>query len=126
MASSGYRADLNVAQELVKRLARSRNLPVEILLPGGKKPAGPDPPDKAAIIPIKPGLEEVRSYAQPGDLVVVPIAVLQRWIGSAALEFSEAGRSVTLVIAASPYRLNLTAASAGKKTESIMSLGATN
>jgi hypothetical protein len=52
--------------------------------------------------------------------------VLQRWIGSAALEFGEAGRSVTLVIAASPYRLNLTAASAGKKTESILNLGTTS
>ena len=59
-------------------------------------------------------------------MVVVPIAVLQRWIGSAALEFSEAGRSVTLAIAASPYRLNLTAASAGKKTESILNLGTTD
>ena len=125
MGSSAYRADLQVAQEIVKRLVQSKNLPVQVLLPEGRTMAGLELPEGAEIVPVKPGLENVRAHAQAGDVIVVPIAVLQRWIGSAALEFGEAGRSVTLVIAASPYRLNLTAASAGKKTESILNLGAT-
>lgn len=82
---------------------------MQVLIPEGRTTDGLDLPDKAEIVPIKPGLENVRTYAQPVDMAIIPIAVLQRWIGSAALEFDEAGRSVTLMIAAS----------AGKTTKSI-------
>jgi nucleotide-binding universal stress UspA family protein len=124
MGSTAYRADLQVAQEIVRRMAPSKNIPLQVLLPEGKMPAGLELPDKAEIVPMEPGRAAIKAYVQPGDVLVVPVALIRRLVASAALEFSEPGRFTTLVIAAGPHRLNITSARAGSKTESIINLAA--
>jgi hypothetical protein len=88
--------------EIVKRLMQSKNLPLQVLFLASRMPARLEIPDKEETVSIEPGLAALKAYARQGDMLVVPVATVQRLIGSGALEFGAAGRIITLVIAASP------------------------
>jgi hypothetical protein len=91
MGSTAYLAKLQVEQEIIMRMVLTKNIPLQVLLPEGKMPAGLEVPDKAEIVPVEPGLAVVKAYVQPGDLVGVPVAVVRCIFASTAPEFKEPG-----------------------------------
>lgn len=125
MGSTGYMVDLQAAVEIVSRLVQSTNLPLQVALPGDQLPEGVNLPEKAQVIPVEPGIGGVQALLQPGDILIVPAAIMRRAITSAVVQLSEAVKNVTLVVAAGPYRLNLTSAEVAKEAESIISFGKT-
>jgi len=108
--NTGYLVDLSVALDIAVRLKNMQNLPLVALSPEPELPGDLKFPDGTEHIHVEPGLEAIAAQLRLGDLVIVPGAILHRAIGSDAQRLANAIRGISLIVAAGPYRLNLTSA----------------
>jgi Kef-type K+ transport system membrane component KefB len=123
MTSSGDRVDVEIAADIASRLAQAWGQTLHLFASGGTVPEGRALPKDAEITTLEPGLDAVMALLQPGDLVVVPAAVVQRLVGSGALTMAKVVDHLSIIVAAGPHRLSLTAAPATLGSEAILNLG---
>ena len=123
LSTTGYRVDLQVAQQLAKHLAGARNLPLRLLASDGRLPDELALPEAAETISVEPGLNGIRKNLLPEDLLIVPGATMRQAIGSLALNIAKESDQFTIIVAAGPYRLNLSKAETAQETETIISFG---
>ena len=110
LKNTGYLVDLSVALDIAVRLKNIQNLPLVTFSPEPELPGDLKLPDGAEYIHVEPGLEAIATQLRLGDLVIVPGAILRRAIGSDAQRLANAINGIGLIVAAGPYRLNLTSA----------------
>jgi ribosomal protein L18E len=106
--NTGYQVDLRVALDIAVRLKNMQNLPLVAISPETELPGDLNLPDGTEFVQVEPGLDAVAAQLRPGDLVIVPGAILRRAIGSDAQRLADAIAGISLIVAAGPYRLNLT------------------
>ncbi|HBX68806.1 MAG TPA: hypothetical protein DEH25_05330 [Chloroflexi bacterium] len=124
--NSGYFVDVSVAVDIAVRLKNMQSLPLVTISPESKLPGDLKLPDGIEWIQIDPGLDAIAAQLHPGDLVVVPGANLRRAFGSDAQKLVDAIADISLIVAAGPYRLNLTSVEFSPDNSSFlpMSMGA--
>jgi Kef-type K+ transport system membrane component KefB len=110
LKNTGYLVDLSVALDIAVRLKNIQNLPLVTFSPEPELPGDLKLPDGAEYIHVEPGLEAIATQLRLGDLVIVPGAILRRAIGSDVQRLANAINGIGLIVAAGPYRLNLTSA----------------
>jgi nucleotide-binding universal stress UspA family protein len=117
--NTGYLVDLSVALNIAVRLKNMQNLPLVTITPETELPGELKLPDDIELVQIDPGLEAIAAQLHPGDLVIVPGAILRRAIGSDAQWLAEAIAGIRLIVAAGPYRLNLTSAEFSSEAQAL-------
>lgn len=121
--NTGYRVDLQVAADIMRHIHQSRRLPVIVFAIDGVLPDDLALPEDTTILNVPADLAAMRPHVQPGDIVIVPAAVVQRFLRSASFRFAGAEPAFTLLVAAGPYRLHLTTAAGNQEGEQIINLG---
>jgi len=122
--NTGYIVDLSVALDIAVHLKNMEKLSLIVISPEIKLPGELKLPEDTEFVQIEPGLEAISAQLRPGDLVVVPSAIMRRAIGSAAQQLAETITDISLIVAAGPYRLNLTSAEFSPETQAVFPLSA--
>jgi nucleotide-binding universal stress UspA family protein len=117
--NTGYLVDLSVALDIAVRLKNMQNLPMVTISPETKLPGDLKLPDGSEFLQVEPGLDAIAAQLHPGDLVIVPGAILRRAIGSDAQRLADAIAGISLIVAAGPYRLNLTSVEFSSETQAL-------
>ena len=123
LPTTGYRVDLQIAQQLASHLCRSRGLPLRVLASDGKLPDELKLPDTAEVLSVPPGVDGIKQNVVAGDLLIVPGASMRRAIGSFAFDIASANDQITVMVAAGPYRLTLSKTEEAQDSEKIISFG---
>ena len=121
--STGYTADLQVATQIAARIYKERQLPLVVFLPSERAPDIQELPKEAQTITVEPSIKGNTRHLQPGDLVILPGAIVGRILGSHIPELLSTDADISLLVAAGPHRLNFSSARVGYETESIISFG---
>ncbi|NOX63433.1 MAG: cation:proton antiporter [Chloroflexi bacterium] len=121
--STGYQVDLQIAVGVALRLYRRGKLPLLALVPDSQALKAFELPEEVQVITIAPGIAGSIHYFRRGDLVIVPAAIVQRFIGSRTKELLAATQNVSVLIAAGPHRFDFSKLKMGQESESIISLG---
>jgi hypothetical protein len=112
-----------VAADIMRHIHQSRRLPVTVFAIDGVLPDGLALPEETTILNVPADLEAMRPHVQPGDIVIVPAAVVQRFTRSASFRLAGTDAAFSLLVAAGPYRLHLTRAAGNQEGQKIISLG---
>jgi len=117
--NTGYIVDLSVALDIAVRLKNMQNLPLVTLTPEDGLPGDLHLPADTEFVRVEPGLDAIAAQLHPGDLAIVPGAILRRAIGSDAQRLADAIAGISLIVAAGPYRLNLTSAEFASEAKAV-------
>jgi len=117
--NTGYIVDLSVALDIAVRLKNMQHLPLVTLSPEDGLPGDLHLPADTEFVRVEPGLDAIAAQLHPGDLAIVPGAILRRAIGSDAQRLADAIAGISLIVAAGPYRLNLTSAEFASEAKAV-------
>ena len=123
--NTGYLVDLSVTVDIAVRLENMLNLPLVTISPETELPGDLTLPEDSEFLQVEPGLEAVVAQLRPGDLVIVPGSILRRVIGSDVQRLVDTIAGISLIVAAGPYRLNLTSVEYSPEAQSMLPMSMT-
>jgi ribosomal protein L18E len=123
--NTGYMVDLNVTVDIAVRLENMLNLPLVTISPETELPGDLTLPEDSEFLQVEPGLDAIAAQLRPGDLVIVPGVILRRVIGSDVQRLADTIAGISLIVAAGPYRLNLTSVEFSPEAQSVLPMSMT-
>jgi len=104
---AGYKIDLAVATGLAFSLSSDRDLPLMVITQQGVPIEKEQFPAGTEWQYVKPGILATGVHFRKGDLVIVPQAAIQHFLGVHTSELLKVSEHVSFMIAAGPYRFSL-------------------
>jgi Kef-type K+ transport system membrane component KefB len=121
--STGFLVDLQIASEVAKRISKTRSIPITIINFSANVPDGIDFSFGYKLELIEGGFESLKSELIQGDLVVTPWESVRRLLNSRKNEISQIADTVSVLIAAGPYRFNETGFQSRREIKSYINSG---
>jgi Kef-type K+ transport system membrane component KefB len=118
----GYKIDLAAAIGLALCLSGDRHLPLAVIAQQNVPLEKEQFPKGTDWQYVEPGIQATAAHFRKGDLVIVPEAVIRRFLGLQTSELLRASEHVSVMIAAGPYRLSLASSGAGQELESSLNI----